>query len=57
MPLGYKRRYILVLRILAKTCGIPQRVIEYIAKMISAQISAVYIVGIVRLIRPVKTLA
>ena len=36
--------------------GTPQRVIEYKTKMIIAQTSEVYMVGIIRLMKPVKGL-
>ena len=47
----------LVFQVAVTKHGTPQMVIEYRTKMINAQTSEVYMVGIVRLIKPVRTLA
>ena len=56
-PCWNNLRHFLVLQIAGTKYGTPQRVIEYKTKMVSAQTSEVYIVGMVKLIKPVKTLA
>ena len=52
-----KPRYCLVLQKAVTKRGTPQRVNEYKTRMIIAQPSEVYMVEMVRLIKPVRTLA